>query len=70
MKFFVNTDILISPHGAQLGSIPFLPDCAAILELFPQYYWIPGYYGSLAKASGHPYYHLYLSVAHREYPAC
>eukprot|EP00339_Tiarina_fusa_P004484 CAMPEP_0117008894 /NCGR_PEP_ID=MMETSP0472-20121206/8241_1 /TAXON_ID=693140 ORGANISM="Tiarina fusus, Strain LIS" /NCGR_SAMPLE_ID=MMETSP0472 /ASSEMBLY_ACC=CAM_ASM_000603 /LENGTH=113 /DNA_ID=CAMNT_0004711053 /DNA_START=165 /DNA_END=504 /DNA_ORIENTATION=- len=55
------TDILISPHGAQLGSLPFLPDCSQVLEFFPPQYWIPGFYGSLAQAGGSEYYYLYFS---------
>mmetsp|Transcript_17869 Transcript_17869/g.25752 ORF Transcript_17869/g.25752 Transcript_17869/m.25752 type:complete len:114 (+) Transcript_17869:692-1033(+) len=54
------TDILISPHGAQLGSLPFLPDCSQVLEMFPKGYWIPAFYGSLAQAGGSGYQYLYL----------
>jgi Glycosyltransferase 61 len=50
--FMNSVDVLISPHGAQLTSIPFLPNCASILELFPQGYHPPYYFGSLAVASG------------------
>lgn len=50
------TDLLISPHGAQLVSIPFLPRCAHVYEIFPQHYFAPKFYGSLASAAGLFYY--------------
>jgi hypothetical protein len=50
--FMNSVDVLISPHGAQLTSIPFLPPCASIFELFPQGYHVPFYFGTLAAASG------------------
>jgi hypothetical protein len=50
--FMNSVDVIISPHGAQLTSIPFLPPCASILELFPQGYHPPYYFGTLAAASG------------------
>ncbi|GAX16480.1 hypothetical protein FisN_19Lh060 [Fistulifera solaris] len=46
------TDVLISPHGAQLVSIPFLPQCAHVYEIFPQHYFVPRFYGSLTGAAG------------------
>lgn len=49
------TDVLISPHGAQLVSIPFLPKCAHVYELFPQHYFVPQFYGSLAGVAGFTY---------------
>ncbi|OEU11864.1 hypothetical protein FRACYDRAFT_244984 [Fragilariopsis cylindrus CCMP1102] len=54
---YMNTiDILIGPHGAQLTSIPFLPECSGILELFPIGYYIPTFFGSLSRSTGH--YHI------------
>jgi hypothetical protein len=49
-------DILIGPHGAQLTSIPFIPECGGILELFPTGYYIPDFFGSLSRSTGH--YHI------------
>lgn len=47
------TDILVSPHGAQLTSLPFLSHrCAAVVELFPTGYYEPVFFGSLAAAAG------------------
>lgn len=54
-----HTDLLISPHGGQLTSIPFMPKCAAVLELFPVGYFTPRFFGSLAAVSNHQYYYLY-----------
>lgn len=61
VAFFSTTDILISPHGAQLTGVPFMPSCGQVLELFPKSYYIPGFYGSLANAAGLKYGYLYLS---------
>jgi hypothetical protein len=52
VRFMARTDILISPHGAQLASIAFLPRCGSVLEFFPAGYYIPKFFGSLAQASG------------------
>lgn len=52
VEFFHNTDIVISPHGAQLTGIVFLPNCGAVLEVFPSGYYLPQFFGSLALASG------------------
>jgi Glycosyltransferase 61 len=60
-----NTDILISPHGAQLTGLVFLPSpCSAVLEIFPRGYWIPKFFGSLAATSGvHQHACLYLGAS-------
>jgi Glycosyltransferase 61 len=50
IQFFAETDIVISPHGAQLTGMAFLPKCASLLELFPLDYLNPDYFGSLAAA--------------------
>jgi Glycosyltransferase 61 len=52
ITFFATTDIIISPHGAQLTGIPFMPRCGIIYEIFPTGYYLPYYFGSLASASG------------------
>jgi hypothetical protein len=54
VSIMANTDIIVSPHGAQLASLPFMQSqpCGAALELFPMGYWVPHYFGSLAAASG------------------
>jgi len=53
VQVMANSDLLISPHGAQLTSIPFLPACAMVIEIFPLGYFVPEYFGSLAVSSGH-----------------
>jgi hypothetical protein len=35
LDFFGNVDILISPHGAQLTGIQFMPQHSEVLEVFP-----------------------------------
>jgi Glycosyltransferase 61 len=52
-------DILISPHGAQLVSLPFMPTCGGLLEIFPVGLYLPRRYGSLAAASGLNYSFVY-----------
>jgi Glycosyltransferase 61 len=51
VDFFAQVDILISPHGAQLTGIAFMPPCGAVLEILPAGYYLPHYFGSLAWAS-------------------
>ena len=46
-----NIDILISPHGAQLISVPYMPDCGSILEIFPTGFYLPSWYGQLASSA-------------------
>lgn len=61
VRFFQNIDILVSPHGAQLTGLPFLSECGQLLEIFPNNYLIPAFYGSLARNSNLGYSYLYLS---------
>jgi hypothetical protein len=60
VEYLASVDILLSPHGAQLSGIPFLPDCAGVLELFPTGYLWPRYFGSLAAVSGVSHSYMYL----------
>jgi hypothetical protein len=63
VEFFSATDILISPHGAQLTGLPFMAgvsDCAAVVELFPRSYFTKYFY-YLANVSGIKHYGLYFS---------
>lgn len=52
VDFFRGQDLVVSPHGAQLTNLLFLPPCAAILEVFPCGYWVPDYFASLARTMG------------------
>jgi hypothetical protein len=61
VEFFANADLILSPHGAQLTGIPFMPECGRILEVFPAYYYYDSYFGSLAENSGIEQYTMYLS---------
>ena len=63
VQFFRNTDVLISPHGAQLTGIPFMANkpCTKMIELFPHNYLVPDYFGTLARDSGVEYSYIYVS---------
>jgi hypothetical protein len=61
VDFFSSIDILISPHGAQLTGLPFMPNCGGLIELFPKGYHLPNYFGSLAIGSGLGYGYVYMS---------
>lgn len=52
ISFMMNTDILISPHGAQLTTVNFMPKCGGVFEVFPKGYWLPHFFGALAASSG------------------
>lgn len=60
IKWMSSVDILLSPHGAQLTSIPFMPNCGKVLEIFPDNYLDPILFGSLANASGLEHFYMYL----------
>jgi len=56
VRFFATADgVVVSPHGAQLTGLFFLPPCGRVLEVFPPRYYLPDFYGSLADCSGRPY---------------
>lgn len=59
VAYLSSIDILIAPHGAQLTGLAFLTHCGGVLEVFPKGYYVPHFYGSLARSSGHTYYSLY-----------
>lgn len=52
VEFMMQTDILVSPHGAQLTSINFMSSCGGVFEVFPPGYWFPNFFGPLAATSG------------------
>lgn len=52
VSVMMNTDILISPHGAQLTSLNFMPTCGGVFEAFAPGYWFPHFFGPLAASSG------------------
>jgi Glycosyltransferase 61 len=60
MDFMANTDIVISPHGAQLTSIIAMPECGGLLEIYPPQYYPVNFFGSLADASAILHQTLYL----------
>jgi Glycosyltransferase 61 len=62
IELLMKSDIIISPHGAQLTGIPFMPQCSSVLEFFPRNYLVADYFGSLAAAAGIDHSFFYLSV--------
>jgi hypothetical protein len=64
IQFMMETDILISPHGAQLTSVNFIPSCGGVVELFPQGFWFPHFFGPLATSSGLFHAYIYTGVNH------
>ena len=43
VNFYSQLDVAVSSHGAQLTGIMFMPPCSAVLELFPDKYYMPLY---------------------------
>ena len=54
INFCNSHDIIISPHGAQICSIPFMPDYGVVVELFNEEYYLCAstYFKQLALQSG------------------
>ena len=48
VSFFAHHDVVVGPHGAEWSSLWALPHCGSVLELFPENYWTPSFFGSLA----------------------
>mmetsp|Transcript_18953 Transcript_18953/g.28082 ORF Transcript_18953/g.28082 Transcript_18953/m.28082 type:complete len:401 (-) Transcript_18953:84-1286(-) len=66
VMFFAGADIVISPHGAQLAGMPFMPDGGAVLEVYPFGYVIPEYFGSLAASAGVDHAYVYETMGDLE----
>ncbi|CAB9519431.1 unknown protein [Seminavis robusta] len=66
VTFMAQIDILIGPHGAQFTSAAFLPSCGGVLELFPKGYYVPNFFGTLTRSTGHYYYSLYTGANRSE----
>lgn len=52
VNFLSKADVVISPTGAQLTGMMFMEPCSAVLELFPNLYYTPYYFNSLATVFG------------------
>jgi len=52
ITFMSQVDILVSPHGAQLTSLNFIPPCGGVFEILPPGYYLPHFFGPLAATSG------------------
>lgn len=50
------TDVFVMPHGAGLTNAVAMPPCAAVLELYPHRFALPGSLGNLIAESGHLYF--------------
>jgi len=61
VQFFRDTDIVISPHGAALTGVAFMPKCGFLMEIFPVRYTIPNFFGSLTVYSGHQHRYVMLT---------
>ena len=61
VDFFSSVDIVVSPHGAQLSGVAFLPTCGQVLELLPRFYHCQFFFGSLTTSTGSTASYLYLS---------
>jgi len=61
-RFFREHDIIISPHGAQLASIPFMGDNGLVIEISSKEYYVDYYFRDLAVLSGKS--HLFMCSSH------
>ena len=52
IQFCNDHDIIISPHGAQMCSIPFMPDYGVVVEICHELYYLDWYFKPLALQSG------------------
>lgn len=46
------TDVVIAVHGAGETNIAFMKPCSIVIEVYPRGFYIPYYFGGLAKQSG------------------
>ena len=56
IALMADTDILITPHGAGMVNTFAMPPCAAVIEMFPRAYVLPGLFGNLVSESGKLYF--------------
>jgi Glycosyltransferase 61 len=69
MKYMMETDILISPHGAGLQNIIFMPnyqECSSMIEFLPPFYIVPDFFASLAKAASIKHSFFYMKQSDEE----
>jgi hypothetical protein len=55
-KAMRDADVVIAIHGAGLTNIAFMSPCSIVIEVFPELYYWPTFYGSLANQTGLLYY--------------
>ena len=61
VTFYANYDIILCPHGAQVTGVVFMPRCGAIIEIFPESWVIPEFFGTLAASANIRHYYIILS---------
>jgi len=61
--FFHSVDFLLTPHGAQSTGLPFLANtaCPHFIEIFPESYVMPGFFGTLSTYSEIRYSYFHVS---------
>jgi Glycosyltransferase 61 len=64
IKYMTEIDILVTVHGENLTSVPFLPQCGGVVEFFPSSFYLPQWYGSLAAVLGLHHASLYSGLNH------
>lgn len=61
VQFFMENDIVLSPHGAHLTGIAFMKNCSTIVEFFPKDFLLADMYRPLAANVGVTHKYFYLS---------
>lgn len=64
-RFMMETDILLTPHGAGEFNIVFMPsfrECSSMIEFMPPYYIVPDFFASLAKAVHIQHSYFYMKI--------
>lgn len=55
VQLMLDTDVLITPHGAGLANAAFMKPCSAVIETFGFGYVLPQYFGNMIAESGKMY---------------
>lgn len=59
VEWMSNVDILVTPHGAQMTSLLFMPQRSCVVELFGVGLYVPQWYGSLSSSCNHTHMAVY-----------
>jgi len=60
VEAMASVDVLLSPHGAQLTGVVFMPRCGSVIEVLPHGYGRPAFFGTLAALSGLGHSYIYI----------